>query len=336
MKKILSITLTLLSIATFSQIIEFKGRVIDNETSSPLDKAQVIVEDTTVSTYTNGNGSFSIHQTIPLGDQIVSISKDNYETKYLIVNVSEGKKIEINEIKLNLTKKAKRNRKKILKELQEKQKKVQKEKELKLKKAKKEKQKRLKKLKKKKQDVENNSDGDVVITYTPTNIVEEPVVAANIISENQIKYGKLLGVAPQELTNTKLYDFIDSWMGVTYLLGGENRNGIDCSSFSQLLYIKVYDQYIERTAEKQYNSKSRVKFSDPNYLKEGDLMFFESTDANGDPVIGHVGVYLQNGYFVNSTSKRGVNNVKGVQICNINDRYWKRKYVGGARRSEKE
>lgn len=333
MKKLLFITLFLLSLQIFSQATEFKGKVVDNDTSNSINNAQVTIEDTNYNTLTDVNGEFSIFKNIPIGEQIVSITKDDYETKFLIIDVVQGKKIEIQEIKLELTKKAKNKRKKILKELKKKKKEAQREKEKKLKKLKKEAGEKRKKLEKKKKEIRDNSEEDVIITYTP--IKTSPVEPVVTISQTQIKYGKILGIEPQEITNVKLYDFIDGWMGVPYLLGGENRDGIDCSSFTQLLYIKVYDEYIERTAEKQFNSKSREKFRSIDYLEEGDLMFFKSKDQDGEDVIGHVGLYLKNGYFVNSTSKRGVDNVKGVQICNINDRYWKKKYVGAARRNKK-
>ena len=335
MKKIFFIIITLISSQLFSQTTEFKGKVIDTETSRPVSDVTITIEDTSFSTKTDTAGQFYFYKNIPTGEQIVSVEKNDYETKFLIINVAQGKKIEIKEIKLDLTRKAKKKRKKILKELQKKKKEAQKLKKKKLEQLRKEAEERRKKIEKKKRDIKNNTEDDVVITYTPTNTVAVTKNPVNVISETQKKYAEILGIAPEEITNTKLYDFIDSWMGTPYLLGGENRRGIDCSSFTQLLYIKVYDEYIERTAEKQYNSKSRVKFRDPKYLREGDLMFFKSLDENGDEVVSHVGLYLRNGYFVNSTSKRGVNNVKGVQICNINDRYWRRKFVGAGRRNKK-
>ncbi len=321
MKKIFFIIITLISSQLFSQMIEFKGKVIDAEIYKPISDVTITIEDTSFSTKTDATGQFYFYKNIPLGEQIVSLEKNDYETKFLIINFTRGKKIEIKEIKLDLTKKAKKKRKKALKELQKK---------------KKEAEKKRKRIGKKKKNIESNSEDDIIITYTPTNTVAVTKKPINVLSETQKKYAEILGIAPEEITNTKLYDFIDSWIGTPYLLGGENKKGIDCSSFTQLLYIKVYDEYIERTAEKQYNSKSRVKFRDPKYLKEGDLLFFKSLDENGNEVVSHVGLYLRNGYFVNSTSKRGVNNVKGVQICNINDRYWRRKFVGAGRRNKKK
>ncbi len=148
----------------------------------------------------------------------------------------------------------------------------------------------------------------------------------------QKKYSDIIGTAPENIENIKLYQFIDSWMETPYLMGGENRKGIDCSFFSQFLYHDVYDSLIERTAEKQYSAKSTAKFTGLEYLEEGDLLFFNLTGSVYAPIT-HVGVYLQNGKFVHSTSRRTPKGNNGVQIGNIYDRHWQRLFVAAGRKA---
>lgn len=153
------------------------------------------------------------------------------------------------------------------------------------------------------------------------------------VSQIQKKYADFLGVPPQQIKNIKLYEFIDSWMGTRYKLGGENRSGIDCSFFTQFLYHDVYNALIERTAEKQYSAPSTDKFIGQEYLVQGDLLFFNLTGSQYD-LISHVGVYLGNNKFVHSTSRRrdsGQGN--GVQISNLKDAHWQKLFVAAGRKS---
>lgn len=154
------------------------------------------------------------------------------------------------------------------------------------------------------------------------------------VSPIQKKYANILGVNPKSkiLKNEKLYNFIDSWMGTRYKLGGENRTGIDCSFFTQFLFHDVYNTLIERTAEKQYSAPSTNKFLGQEYLKQGDLIFFNLSGSQRD-IISHVGFYLGNNRFVHSTSRKASNGINGVQISNLSDKRWQKLFVAAGRKS---
>ncbi|QKJ30640.1 C40 family peptidase [Mucilaginibacter mali] len=113
------------------------------------------------------------------------------------------------------------------------------------------------------------------------------------------KYAEIMQVDKSEIQNGRLYAFIDQWMGVPYKFGGQDKDGVDCSGLTQLLEQEVYNVNIPRTTAKQVTSIKR-KYEDE--LQEGDLVFF---DFDGKQ-FSHVGVYLQNGYVVHASSKRGV------------------------------
>jgi lipoprotein Spr len=123
------------------------------------------------------------------------------------------------------------------------------------------------------------------------------------------------------ITNIKLYKFIDEWLNTPYKWGGSDKDGIDCSAFIQKLLLEVYDISIPRTSVEQFFGKNVEKFRRSRYLTEGDLVFFHTVDER---TISHVGLYLCNRMFINASSK-------GVNIANLDDNYWKTKYVSAGR-----
>ena len=113
------------------------------------------------------------------------------------------------------------------------------------------------------------------------------------------KYASIMNVPERKLTNNKLYNFINEWEGVKYRNGGLSKSGVDCSGFVHLLYKEVYNKTIPRNTGQQINIIKR-KFE--RNLKEGDLVFFDYDDKK----FSHVGVFLQNGYYVHASTRRGI------------------------------
>nr|MBC7611979.1 C40 family peptidase [Pseudopedobacter sp.] len=113
------------------------------------------------------------------------------------------------------------------------------------------------------------------------------------------KYAEEMEVSKGAIKNGRLYEFIDDWEGAKYAYGGLDKRGVDCSGLVYLLYQDVYQKQIPRSTSQQVEIIKR-KFE--NQLKEGDLVFF---DFDGKQ-FSHVGVYLQNGYYVHASTRRGV------------------------------
>jgi len=113
------------------------------------------------------------------------------------------------------------------------------------------------------------------------------------------KYAEIMGVDKDAIQNGRLYAFVDQWMGVPYKFGGQDKDGVDCSGLAQLLEQEVYGIMIPRMTSQQINVIKR-KYEDE--LKEGDLVFF---DFDGKK-FSHVGIYLQNGYVLHASSRKGV------------------------------
>lgn len=120
------------------------------------------------------------------------------------------------------------------------------------------------------------------------------------------KYSNLMGVGRGDIQNGRLYSFIEDWYGTPYRFGGMDKDGVDCSGLVFQLQSQVYDQLLPRTCATQVNVIKR-KYEEE--LQEGDLVFF---DFDGKQ-FSHVGVYLQNGYFVHASTR------KGVMIARLHD-----------------
>ncbi|QQL50811.1 C40 family peptidase [Mucilaginibacter ginkgonis] len=113
------------------------------------------------------------------------------------------------------------------------------------------------------------------------------------------KYAAIMGVNESDITNGRLYNFVEEWYSTPYRFGGLDKEGIDCSGLAYLLEQQVYGINIPRMTSQQINVIKR-KYEEE--LQEGDLVFF---DFDGKK-FSHVGVYLQNGYVVHASSRKGV------------------------------
>jgi lipoprotein Spr len=136
----------------------------------------------------------------------------------------------------------------------------------------------------------------------------------------QVKYGILLDVIAEKLTNLPLLELIDKWWGTRYCFGGSTENCIDCSAFTQLVSREVYRLSLPRTAQEQYNTSELI---DKDELKEGDLVFFHTRGRRS--AITHVGVYLSNNKFVHASTSNG------VSVSDLDESYWKPRFRAGGR-----
>lgn len=105
---------------------------------------------------------------------------------------------------------------------------------------------------------------------------------------------------PADVLHSRLWQVAQSWLNVPYKFGGLDRNGIDCSALSRILYHDAYGIELPRMARDQMKGGTFVR---QPWLKEGDLLFFR--DDRGD-FQDHVGVFLGDGKFIHASSSQGV------------------------------
>ncbi|WP_299675868.1 TonB-dependent receptor [uncultured Dokdonia sp.] len=78
-----------------------KGTVIDRITAENIAGATVFVEGTSQTMQTDENGAFVLTQ-VPVGDQILSISKNGYVTRRFPVVINEGQTLDLAEVTLEV------------------------------------------------------------------------------------------------------------------------------------------------------------------------------------------------------------------------------------------
>lgn len=101
-------------------------------------------------------------------------------------------------------------------------------------------------------------------------------------------------------TTLRLLQEANSWIGIPYKWGGNDRNGVDCSGFVLQVYLKSLEISLPRNSEKQMQYCREIRKEE---MVPGDLVFF--TVRGGDRV-GHVGIFIGDNNFVHSSSSKGV------------------------------
>lgn len=131
------------------------------------------------------------------------------------------------------------------------------------------------------------------------------------------RYAVLLDIEVEKLTNKKLIEYVHQWWAVPYRIGGNSKEGIDCSAFVQGLTNEAFGVSLPRTSREQADFCKEIPKQD---LKEGDLVFFASGRS-----ISHVGMYISNNKFVHASTSMG------VVISDLNEAYWSRRFVKAGR-----
>lgn len=121
-----------------------------------------------------------------------------------------------------------------------------------------------------------------------------------------------LAPTQRETLLQQLYTQHREWRNTPYQIGGQSREGIDCSGFVQLTYRSRLGLELPRTTGRLALSGTPVP---AQRLAAGDLVFFL---IDGDT--RHVGIYLDKRRFLHASKSRG------VIISHLDNPYWQAVY----------
>ena len=109
-------------------------------------------------------------------------------------------------------------------------------------------------------------------------------------------------------------------VGVRYKMGGNSiENGLDCSSFVQMVFKESIGAYLPRTAREQSQVGEQI---DASQLQPGDLVFFNTMRRT----FSHVGIYLGDNHFMHAPRAGSE-----VRVENMNNSYWQSRFNGARR-----
>lgn len=137
----------------------------------------------------------------------------------------------------------------------------------------------------------------------------------NGLTSNSIFVGQVLKLMSSSASTFNADSLIaegKKYLGVPYAWGGSTPSGFDCSGFLNYVFGKV-NVSIPRTVESIWNATTSV--SAP---QKGDIVFFTTYKAGPS----HAGIYLGNNQFLHAGTSTG------VTISDMNNPYWKARYLG--------
>ncbi len=102
--------------------------------------------------------------------------------------------------------------------------------------------------------------------------------------------------------------------GKPYVWSEEGPDSFDCSGYVYYCLKQAGYSSVYRATANTYSKWSSWTYVDRDKLKPGDLMFYDDEDIPGR--IGHIGIYLGNGYHIHASSSYGC-----VIICRIDGWY---------------
>lgn len=107
------------------------------------------------------------------------------------------------------------------------------------------------------------------------------------------------------------------WRGTPHILGGSGINGVDCSSFTQIVFREYFGMDLPRNTREQLAEGNGIR---RNQIRPGDLIFFRTSRRDL-----HVGIAMKGGDFLHAASSAG------VAVSNLKENYWAGKYLGARR-----
>ncbi len=126
-------------------------------------------------------------------------------------------------------------------------------------------------------------------------------------------------------TVARIMQSYNSWLGCPYRAGGHSRAGFDCSGFTMTFFHDVLGIPLIHSSRSQFEYNCSQPL-DKGELRCGDLVFFTTNGKRPSRAnINHVGIYLEEGKFIHSSSRGG------VRIDRLDAPYYIKTWVTGGR-----
>jgi cell wall-associated NlpC family hydrolase len=111
-----------------------------------------------------------------------------------------------------------------------------------------------------------------------------------------------------------------AFLGINYKYGGASpETGFDCSGLVNFVFHQAAGLVLPREAREISRVGEKITREE---LQPGDLVFFNTLRRP----FSHVGIYLGKHRFIHAPSRGGQ-----VEIVDMSDRYWQRRYNGARR-----
>lgn len=121
------------------------------------------------------------------------------------------------------------------------------------------------------------------------------------------------------IAKSDLMFIIMDWLGTPYRFGGNTSSRIDCSGFTQKVFLSAAEIMIPRVAREQVNIGDKISRKN---LEFGDMVFFHTYSRR---FASHVGIYLGDNLFAHASSRYG------VTVSSLESSYYKKNFIGGRR-----
>jgi len=128
----------------------------------------------------------------------------------------------------------------------------------------------------------------------------------NLLGEEYQIGGQVL---KQQTNKSTILEHAFSYINAPYLWGGRSHFGIDCSGFSQIVYMLAGYQ-LPRDAKDQAKLGETLSFIEE--AEPGDLAFFDNEDGN----IVHVGIIMADNYIIHASGKVRMDRLDQYGIAN--------------------
>lgn len=127
----------------------------------------------------------------------------------------------------------------------------------------------------------------------------------------------------------QLLDYAATFRGTRYRSGSASPSGFDCSGFTSYVYAR-FGYELNRSSSEQVANGPKVERND---LKPGDLVFFNGRKVGSR--VGHVGIVTEVNHEDGTFNFIHSSNSRGVIVSTSEEPYYKRRYVGACRPTQK-